>query len=146
MKRVVDQRDQQRSNQKMGGHTVTLTTQVKEELARVTVSRPSSRRAEVSALARFTATIHTVSGQVLVEFDVDSDNIARRLQTEIDDLYHRESTLISRAKSAWLLAEGNTFGAYLLPSFLARCQMRRQHGGVPFWLVEVSLNRDVPAL
>ena len=93
MKRVVDQRDQQRSNQKMGGHTVTLTTQVKEELARVTVSRPSSRRAEVSALARFTATIHTVSGQVLVEFDVDSDNIARRLQTEIDDLYHRESTI-----------------------------------------------------
>ncbi|EKX90582.1 hypothetical protein HMPREF9997_01077 [Corynebacterium durum F0235] len=86
----------------------------------------------------------TISITVNQLFTLLVAQVDEKAHATLSELWNQ--VLISRAKSAWLLAEGNTFGAYLLPSFLARCQMRRQHGGVPFWLVEVSLNRDVPAL
>ena len=47
----------------------------------------SARRAEVAALLRFAGGLHIVSGRVVVEAEVDTGVIARRLRKDIFELY-----------------------------------------------------------
>ena len=64
-----------------------MTAAVKDELSRLTVTKPCDRKAEVSAMLRFAGGLHIVSGRVVVEAEVDLGIIARRLRKDIYDLY-----------------------------------------------------------
>lgn len=64
-----------------------MTTEVKDELSRLTVTQQSCRRAELAALLRFAGGLHIVGGRVVVEAEVDLGAIARRLRREIHELY-----------------------------------------------------------
>jgi DNA-binding protein WhiA len=66
---------------------VALTSEVKDELARVTETRPEVMTAEVSGLLRYCAGLHLVAGQVVVEAEVDSGATARRVARFVDDLF-----------------------------------------------------------
>ena len=68
-----------------------MTAKVKDELSRLQVTKPCCRKAEVSALLRFTGGLHLVSGQVVVEAEVDTASVARRLHTDLGDLYGVQS-------------------------------------------------------
>jgi len=71
-----------------------LTAQVKDELARLRVDRTSSRKAEVSSLLRFAGGLHIVSGRIVVEAEVDTGVVARRLKTSIAEVYGHRSEVV----------------------------------------------------
>ena len=64
-----------------------MTEAVKDELSRLDVTRTSCRKAEVSALLRFSGGLHIVAGKVVVEAEVDAGSIARRLRRDISEVY-----------------------------------------------------------
>ncbi|NUS73242.1 MAG: DNA-binding protein WhiA [Corynebacteriales bacterium] len=64
-----------------------MTSAVKDELSRVAVTKPCCRRAEMSALLRFAGGLHIVSGRVVVEAELDHGNVARRLRSEIAEVF-----------------------------------------------------------
>jgi len=64
-----------------------MTAAVKDELSRLAVTKPCCRRAEVAALLRFAGGLHIVGGRVVVEAEVDTGSVARRLRREIHELY-----------------------------------------------------------
>lgn len=68
-----------------------LTSEVKDELSRLDVTRTCCRRAEASALLRFSGGLHVISGQVVVEADLDAGAIARRLRRTLADVYNSDS-------------------------------------------------------
>ncbi len=47
-----------------------MTAAVKDELSRLTVTKQSSRRAEVASLLRFAGGLHIVGGRVVIEAEV----------------------------------------------------------------------------
>ena len=71
-----------------------LTAQVKDELARLRVDKTSCRKAEVSAMLRFSGGLHLISGRVVIEAELDTAIAARRLRETIADVYGHTSELI----------------------------------------------------
>lgn len=71
-----------------------LTAQVKDELARLRVDKTSCRKAEVSALLRFSGGLHIVSGRIVIEAEVDTGVVARRLKTAITEVYGHTSDVM----------------------------------------------------
>jgi DNA-binding protein WhiA len=70
-----------------------MTAAVKDELARLSVTKPCCRKAEVSTLLRFAGGLHLVAGKILVEVELDAAQSARRLRKDIADVYGHESDL-----------------------------------------------------
>ena len=70
-----------------------MTPSVKDELTRLSVSKPCCRKAEVSALLRFAGGLHVVAGRIVVEVELDAAQSARRLRKDISDIYGQESDL-----------------------------------------------------
>jgi cell division protein WhiA len=66
---------------------VALTADVKEELARVEVSKTSVRAAELAAVLRFAGGLHIISGRIAIEAELDSPTIARRVTRDLGELY-----------------------------------------------------------
>ncbi len=64
-----------------------MTATVKDELSRLPVTKPSCRRAEVASLLRFAGGLHIVAGRVVIEAEVDTGSVARRLRRDIHELY-----------------------------------------------------------
>src|ERR687898_1567550 len=64
-----------------------MTAMVKDELSRVECTKTSERKAEVTALLRFAGGLHIVSGRVVVEAELDTGSVARRLRREIAEVY-----------------------------------------------------------
>lgn len=73
---------------------MSLTVDVKDELARVRVDRISARKAEVAATLRFAGGLHIISGHVVVEAELDTGIAARRLRQDIADVFGHPSELI----------------------------------------------------
>ncbi|WP_349827927.1 DNA-binding protein WhiA [Brevibacterium litoralis] len=71
-----------------------LTAQVKDELARLEVTRTSARKAEVSSLLRFSNSLHLMAGSIVVEAEVDTGAVARRLRAEIKSLYGQTAEIV----------------------------------------------------
>lgn len=69
---------------------MSLTTDIKDELARVPVTRQSAKAAEVSALLRFAGEMQSITGRLVIEVNLDSMAVARRLQDFISQLYDTE--------------------------------------------------------
>src|SRR5450830_1773911 len=70
-----------------------MTAAVKDELTRLSVTKPCCRKAEVSALLRFAGGLHLASGKIVVEVELDAAQSARRLRKDIADVYGHESDL-----------------------------------------------------
>ena len=72
---------------------MSMTASLKDELAHRPVSKPCCRKSEVSALLRFGGSIHVVAGALVVEAELDTAYVARRLRSFLLDLYGQESEL-----------------------------------------------------
>jgi DNA-binding protein WhiA len=70
-----------------------MTASVKDELSRLVVTKPCCRRAEMSALLRFAGGLHLAEGRVVVEVELDTGSVARRLRKEVIEVYGFESHL-----------------------------------------------------
>src|SRR6201994_4198251 len=64
-----------------------MTATVKDELSRVTVAKSSARRAEIATMLRFAGALHLVGGHIVIEAELDTGSVARRLRKEIADIY-----------------------------------------------------------
>ena len=70
-----------------------MTASVKDELARLDVTKSCCRKAEVSALLRFGGGLHIVNGRIVVEAELDTGVAARRLRRNIAEVYGHESDI-----------------------------------------------------
>jgi DNA-binding protein WhiA len=89
---------------------VAQTADVKEELARVEVSRTTIRAAELATVLRFAGGLHLISGRIAVEAELDSALIARRVRKDLAELYGARSDVAMTAPS----------GTRRTPGFLVR--------------------------
>jgi DNA-binding protein WhiA len=64
-----------------------MTSAVKDELSRVPVTKLSARKAELSTLLRFAGALHLVGGHIVIEAELDTGSVARRLRKEIAEIY-----------------------------------------------------------
>jgi DNA-binding protein WhiA len=64
-----------------------MTEAVKDELARMPVSQASARRAEIGTLLRFSGAVHLDEGRIVVEAELDTGSVARRLCREIAEIF-----------------------------------------------------------
>lgn len=71
-----------------------LTAQVKDELARLKVDKTSCRKAEVSTLLRFAGGLHIISGRIVIEAEIDTGVVARRLKTALSEVYGAASDVV----------------------------------------------------
>ena len=71
-----------------------LTAEVKDELGRLKVDKISYRKAEVSALLRFAGGLYIVSGRIVIEAEVDTGVVARRLKQAITEVYGHSSDVM----------------------------------------------------
>jgi DNA-binding protein WhiA len=70
-----------------------MTAAVKSELARLEVTKPSCRKAEVAAVLRFAGGLHIQSGKIVVEAELDTAAAARRLRRDLGEVFGQASDL-----------------------------------------------------
>ncbi len=71
-----------------------MTAQVKAELATIKVTKPCCRKSEVASTLRFAGGLHLVSGRIVIEAEVDTGAAARRLRTDIGEVFGHPSDLV----------------------------------------------------
>jgi DNA-binding protein WhiA len=71
-----------------------MTAQVKAELATIKVTKPCDRKSEVATILRFSNGLHVVSGRIVIEAELDTGAAARRLRTDIADVFGHSSDLV----------------------------------------------------
>ena len=64
-----------------------MTAAVKDELSRVPVTRMSARKAELATMLRFAGALHLIGGHIVIEAEIDTGSVARRLRKEIADIF-----------------------------------------------------------
>ncbi|MBM3723708.1 MAG: DNA-binding protein WhiA [Actinobacteria bacterium] len=69
---------------------MSMTAEIKDELARVPVADLDCRKAELATLLRFSNAIHLVAGQLVIEVELDSGQIARRVRQNVSEVYGHE--------------------------------------------------------
>lgn len=84
-----------------------MTAAVKDELARLVVTKPCCRKAEVSAVLRFAGGLHIVAGKIVVEVELDTGAAARRLRKDITEVFGHDSELA--VMQAGGLRKGNRY-------------------------------------
>src|SRR5436305_281440 len=70
-----------------------MTAAVKDELARLTVTKPCCRKAEMASLLRFAGALHLNGGHLVVEAEVDAGATARRLRKDLAEVYGHGSEM-----------------------------------------------------
>ena len=70
-----------------------LTADVKDELARIEVTKSSVRVAELSPILRFSGGLHLISGRIAIEVELDTAQLARRVRKDLAELFGIESDL-----------------------------------------------------
>lgn len=70
-----------------------LTADIKDELARISVPKNSVRAAELATILRLAGGLHLVSGKVVIEVEVDSAQLARRIRKDLSELFGCDSEL-----------------------------------------------------
>jgi cell division protein WhiA len=84
-----------------------MTAAVKDELSRLSVTKPCCRKAEVSAMLRFAGGLHIVGGRIVVEAELDTGAAARRLRREIAEVFGQVSEVAVLAPGG--LRRGNRY-------------------------------------
>jgi hypothetical protein len=64
-----------------------MTAAVKDELSRVEITKLSARKAEMATMLRFAGALHLVGGHIVIEAELDTGSVARRLRKEIADIF-----------------------------------------------------------
>jgi cell division protein WhiA len=82
-----------------------MTASVKDELSRLKVTKPCCRKAEVSSLLRFAGGLHIMSGRIVVEAELDTGSVARRLRKDIAEVFGHASEVTVMAPGG--LRRGN---------------------------------------
>jgi DNA-binding protein WhiA len=70
-----------------------MTEAVKDELGRLSISKPCCRKAEVSSILRFAGGLHIAAGKIIIEVELDAAQSARRLRKDIAEIFGHESEL-----------------------------------------------------
>jgi DNA-binding protein WhiA len=70
-----------------------MTAAVKDELARLNVTKPCCRKAEMASMLRFAGALHLNSGHVIVEAELDAGATARRLRKDLAEVYGHASEM-----------------------------------------------------
>ncbi|MEN9660855.1 MAG: hypothetical protein RLZZ443_784, partial [Actinomycetota bacterium] len=70
-----------------------LTADLKDELARIEVTKKVVRAAELATILRFAGGLHLISGKVAIEVEVDTAQLARRIRKDISELFGIDSEL-----------------------------------------------------
>jgi len=70
-----------------------LTADIKDELARIDVPKSAVRAAELATILRLAGGLHLVSGKVVIEVELDSAQVARRVRKDLTELFGCESEL-----------------------------------------------------
>ena len=70
-----------------------LTADVKDELARLDVSKTTVRAAELATILRFSGGLHLISGRIAVESELDTAQLARRVRKDLAELYGVKSEI-----------------------------------------------------
>ncbi len=80
---------------------MSLTNAVKSEIAQVVVTHHHEILAEVASLLRYSAALHLINGQIVVEAEVDSALTAQRVLEHVELLFdiHGEMTTIGGSNS-----------------------------------------------
>ena len=86
---------------------MSLTSELKGEIARQNPRSVAEARAECAVLLRFAGGLHVVGGRILIEAEVDSEIVAKRLQVFLEHLYRAECQAIIVSGGA--LRKGNRF-------------------------------------
>jgi len=78
---------------------VALTADVKDELARLEISKTTVRAAELATILRFSGGLHLISGRIAVESELDSPLIVCRVRKDLAELYgvRSEAAAVSSA-------------------------------------------------
>ncbi len=84
-----------------------MTGVVKDELSRVQVIKPCCRKAEVSTLLRFAGGLHLSEGRVVIEAELDTGAVARRLRASISEVFGHPAEFLVLAPSG--LRKGNRY-------------------------------------
>src|SRR6476469_1977802 len=71
-----------------------MTAQVKSELASTQITKTCCRKAEVASMLRFAGGLHIVNGKIVVEAELDTGAAARRLRTDVSEVYGHESDVV----------------------------------------------------
>ncbi|MBK5249632.1 MAG: DNA-binding protein WhiA, partial [Actinomycetales bacterium] len=129
---------------------MSLTADVKDELARLRVDKISARKAEVAVTLRFAGGLHIISGRIVIEAELDTGIAARRLRQAIAEVYGHPSEVI--VVSGGALRRGNRYVVRVVKDGEA---LARQTGlldsrgrpvrGLPPQVVSASLNDAVAA-
>ncbi|PRY70427.1 hypothetical protein B0I08_101563 [Glaciihabitans tibetensis] len=64
-----------------------LTSDVKDELSKVEVSKTTVRAAELATILRFAGGLHMISGRIAVEAELDTAVLGRRVRKDLAELY-----------------------------------------------------------
>ncbi|MCS5719450.1 DNA-binding protein WhiA [Herbiconiux sp. CPCC 205763] len=64
-----------------------LTADVKDELARVAVSKTTVRAAELATVLRFAGGLHLISSRIAIEAELDTADIVKRVLRDLAELY-----------------------------------------------------------
>src|SRR5436305_6481878 len=70
-----------------------MTAAVKDELARLSVTKPCCRKAEMASLLRFAGALHLNGGHLLIETELDTGATARRLRKDLAEVYGHTSEM-----------------------------------------------------
>src|SRR6202046_5219152 len=84
-----------------------MTGVVKDELSRAQVAKPCCRKAEVSTLLRCAGGLHLSEGRVVVEAELDTGAVARRLRASITEVFGHPAEFLVLAPSG--LRKGNRY-------------------------------------
>jgi hypothetical protein len=71
-----------------------MTGVVKDELSRVPVTKPCCRKAEVSTVLRFAGGLTLTAGRIVIEAELDTAAVARRLRAGISEVFGVASELL----------------------------------------------------
>ncbi|MFC4225229.1 DNA-binding protein WhiA [Lysinibacter cavernae] len=75
-----------------------LTAEVKDELARIDVGKTTVRVAEVATILRFSGGLHTISGRIALESELDTPVIVRRVRKDLAEVYGVRSTATAQTQ------------------------------------------------
>lgn len=84
-----------------------LTADLKDELARVEIAKSAVRAAELATILRFAGGLHMISGKIVIEVELDSSAIARRVSKDLKELYGIDSELAVISSSG--IRKGNRY-------------------------------------
>src|SRR5487761_851438 len=71
-----------------------MTGVVKDELSRIPVVKPCCRKTEVSTLLRFAGGLTLTAGRIVIEAELDTAAVARRLRASIAEVFGHTSELL----------------------------------------------------